>query len=85
MSVKVSFNNQNIENPLLKFFITVLSLVLLLLIFMLIFFLIFPFIWFLMISMMLGILVILAARPRLVSICRVIFVNKKSLNNKKLP
>lgn len=83
MTIKVTINNKEVKNPIVRFLITLAGLVALIVIFIFVFFLVFPLIWFVVVSILCLVLTLLVAAPKLVSTYRIILLDKKTLEHKK--
>ncbi len=79
MGIKVTINGKEVKNPIVRFLITLVGLVIFLVIFVFVFFLIFPIIWFWTLSVMLLVFTLLAFAPKLISQYKIIVINKKKL------
>jgi sensor histidine kinase YesM len=77
MPVNITINNREVKNPVARFLIALLGLVVVLLIFTLLFFLILPFIWFVVLTILLVISTIFLTAPKLISTYRVILLNRE--------
>jgi hypothetical protein len=83
MSIHVTINDKELKNPIARFLVTVLGLVVALSIFALLFFLILPLIWFVILTMLLVMLTIFMTAPKLIRTYRVILLNRKTLEHKQ--
>jgi len=79
MSVKLTVNNQEIKNPIAKFLMTLVGLMIFLVVLVFVFFLLFPLIWFWVVSLMLLLFTLLGALPKLKNQYKIIMISKKSL------
>lgn len=83
MAIKITINNQEIKNPVARFLITMLGLAVFLVLFILIFFVLLPFVWFMVLSIILALLVLMAVLPKLISQYKIIRIEQKFLNQHK--
>lgn len=83
MAIKITTNNQEIKNPVARFLITLLGLAVFLVLFILIFFVLLPFVWFMVLSIILALLVLMAVSPKLISQYKIIRIEQKSLKQHK--
>jgi ABC-type bacteriocin/lantibiotic exporter with double-glycine peptidase domain len=83
MTLLININGKQVKNPLARFFITLTAIIIILIVFALVFFLILPLVWFFIISMVLLVLAILFATPKLVQKYNVILIEKKKLGQHK--
>lgn len=83
MTIKITIDSREVKNPLAKFLITLVGVVMFFVIFVVVFFLTFPLIWFMVLSMLVLIFTLLIAMPILISTYRIILLNRKTLEHKK--
>jgi uncharacterized Tic20 family protein len=80
MAIKVTINSKTVRNPIARFLITLLGLVIVITVFVLVFFLVFPIIWFWTVSLLLLVLTVLAAIPKLKGQYRIIVEDKSKVD-----
>lgn len=83
MAIKVIINNKEVNNPIVRFLITLAGLVALIVIFIFVFFLVLPLIWLVVVSILCLVLMLLVAKPKLVSIYRINLLEKRTREHKK--
>ena len=77
MSVRIIIDNKEIKNPVIRFIVALIGLVISVLIFALLFFLFLPFIWFLVLLFMLLVLVGITFAPKVAKQYRLIILERK--------
>ena len=83
MVIRISINDQEIKNPIARFLLSLLGLVVFIVVFALLFFLLLPLLWFVVLTLLLFILVLFAVAPKLVNFYRVIILKRESLPHDK--
>ena len=83
MAIKVTINNSEIKNPLLRFLASLVLLGIFAVLCIFVLFVLLPVLWVLLASVWLVAMVSLAAAPRLRSQYKVIVLEKQKLENKK--
>lgn len=83
MSIKVTINSREVKNPVARFILTLIGLLIFIVVFVLTFFLLLPFVWFLVLSLVLVLLAIIAVVPKLISHYRIISGDQGSLEHKR--
>jgi len=81
MATKVTINSTEVKNPIARFLISLVGLVIFMAIFVFVFFLIFPIIWFWFLSVMLLVFTLLVAASKLKSQYRIVVISNKKLEN----
>jgi len=79
MSVRLTINSHDIKNPIAKFLMTLVGLVIFLIALVFVFFLLLPLIWFWVVSLMLLLFTLLGALPKLKNQYKIIIISKKRL------
>lgn len=81
MGIKITINSSEVKNPVVRFAITVVGILIFLVVFVFAFFLFFPLIWFLATTVLLFLIALLVFAPKLISQYRVIIIGKKKLDS----
>lgn len=83
MSIKITINNREINNPIARFIISLLGLLIAILVSVVLFFLLLPLIWFVILTVLLVMLSLVIAAPKLVARYKIIVIERKTLNHSK--
>ena len=81
MAIKISINSGEVKNPLARFLISIVGLM----VFALMFFLFLPLIWFLLLSVVLSMVVLLVSAPKILKQYKFVVRSKKNLETNNFP
>jgi len=81
MAIKITVNGNDVKNPVARFLLTLVALVVFLVFFCVLLFLILPILWFWIFSILLLAFTLLGAVPKLKSQYRIIAIGKQKLGN----
>jgi membrane protein YdbS with pleckstrin-like domain len=83
MSIKITINGHEVKNPVARIFLTLVGLVLFVFIFVLLFFLLLPFVWFMALSIVFAMLVLILVIPKLISRYKIILIHRQKMEHHK--
>ena len=83
MKINVTIDDQEVKNPIARFLISLLVLVILFAVFIVLFFLVLPFIWFSVLSILLAMLAVIFVAPTVIHQYKVILINRKTIERNK--
>lgn len=83
MPIKITINDHEVKNPIARFFLTLVGLVLFVFIFVLLFFLLLPFVWFMALSIVFAMLVLILVIPKLISRSKIILIHRQKMEHRK--
>lgn len=83
MALLININGKEVKNPIARFFITLVGIIISLTVLLLFFFLILPVVWFAVIAMIFLVLAILIAAPKFIRKYHVIVIEKNKLEQYK--